>query len=133
MIHRSLYAVAALAFVVSACAPQEAGQENVASEGSEPAAALVMPGESHIRNVRQLTFGGDNAEAYYSFDGTQLIYQHRATTEECDQIYVLDIATAESRMVSTGDGRTTCSYFYPTGDQIIYASTHHHDASCPSM
>ena len=132
MIHRSLYAVVALTFAVGACAPQEAGEEAASGEGAEAGTALVMPGESHLRNVRQLTFGGDNAEAYYSFDGTKLIYQHRATTEECDQIYILDIATAESHMVSTGDGRTTCSYFYPSGDQIVYASTHHHDASCPA-
>jgi TolB protein len=132
VIHRSLYAVVALTFVMGACAPQEAGEEAVSSEGVEAGSALVMPGESHLRNVRQLTFGGDNAEAYYSFDGTKLIYQHRATTEECDQIYILDIATAQSTRVSTGDGRTTCSYFYPAGDQIVYASTHHHDASCPA-
>jgi len=130
--YRSLYAVVALTVVAGACAPKEAGEEAATSEGLEASAALVMPGESHIQNVRQLTFGGDNAEAYFAFDGTKLIYQHRSTTEECDQIYILDIATAERDLVSTGDGRTTCSYFYPSGDEIIYASTHHHDASCPA-
>ena len=132
MIHRSVYAVVTVAIAAGACGPQEA--EQAASETSQASTAesLALPGESHLRNVRQLTFGGDNAEAYYSFDGTKLIYQHRATTEECDQIYILDIATAESHRVSNGEGRTTCSYFYPSGDQIIYASTHHHDAACPA-
>lgn len=94
--------------------------------------AFVEPGETRIRNLRQLTWGGDNAEAYFSFDGERLIYQHRPNTEECDQIYTLDISTGERTMVSTGEGRTTCSYFYPSGDQIVYSSTHHHDPSCPA-
>ena len=132
MTQRSFYAVTMLTLAVGACAPQEAGEEAASSEGVAASASLVMPGEGHLRNIRQLTFGGDNAEAYFAFDGTKLIYQHRSTTEECDQIYVLDIATAESTMVSTGDGRTTCAYFYPSGEEIIYASTHHHDASCPA-
>ena len=132
MIHRSLYAVLAVALTASACGPRETEQAAPETSQGSTAEALVLPGESHLRNVRQLTFGGDNAEAYFAFDGTKLIYQHRATTEECDQIYVLDIATAESHRVSNGEGRTTCSYFYPSGDQIIYASTHHHDAACPA-
>jgi Tol biopolymer transport system component len=132
VIHRKLYAALAVAVATTACGPQEADEAATETPQTSTAAALVLPGETHLRNVRQLTFGGDNAEAYYSFDGTKLIYQHRATTAECDQIYILDIATAESRRVSTGDGRTTCSYFYPSGDQIVYASTHHHDAACPA-
>jgi Tol biopolymer transport system component len=127
-----LYAVAALTFTVAACGPQEAGQEAAPGEVAAARDSLVMPGESHVRNVRQLTFGGDNAEAYYAFDGTKLIFQHRMTTDECDQIYVLDIATAQSTRVSNGEGRTTCSYFYPSGQEIIYSSTHHHDPACPA-
>jgi TolB protein len=129
--HRTLYAVAALTFTLAGCGPQEAGQEAPAGEAVAAADSFVLPGESRLRNVRQLTFGGDNAEAYYAFDGTKLIFQHRMTTEECDQIYVLDIATTERTLVSTGRGRTTCSYFYPSGQEIIYASTHHHDPACP--
>jgi Tol biopolymer transport system component len=132
VIHRSLYAVLAVAWTAAACGPQEAEQAAPETPQGSTAEALVLPGESHLRNVRQLTFGGDNAEAYFAFDGMKLIYQHRTTTEECDQIYILDIATAESHRVSNGEGRTTCSYFYPSGDQIIYASTHHHDAACPA-
>lgn len=100
---------------------------NLAGEG----VILAMSGETHLMNVRQLTVGGENAEAYWAFDGSALIYQARKPGMECDQIFVLDPHTAETSMVSTGEGRTTCSYFYPAGDQILYSSTHHHDASCP--
>jgi Tol biopolymer transport system component len=100
---------------------------NLATEGT----VLAMEGESHFRNVRQLTAGGENAEAYWAFDGSKLIYQARKSGMECDQIFVLDPMTAETSMVSNGEGRTTCSYFYPSGDEILYSSTHHHDASCP--
>ncbi len=122
--------------IVSGCAT-DAG-EDTPPEATGPAAnlagdgvALALESEGHLRNVRQLTAGGENAEAYWAFDGSQLIYQARKPGAECDQIYVLDPHTAETSLVSTGDGRTTCSYFYPSGDQILYSSTHHHDASCP--
>ncbi len=91
----------------------------------------MMEGEGHFRNLRQLTNGGDNAEAYWAYDGSQLIYQAKKPGSACDQIFMLDPHTAETSMVSNGEGRTTCSYFYPSGDQILYSSTHHHDASCP--
>ena len=90
-----------------------------------------MEGEVHLSNVRQLTSGGENAEAYWAFDGSQLIYQARKPGAECDQIYVLDPENGDTRMVSTGEGRTTCSYFYPSGNEILYSSTHHHNAACP--
>lgn len=122
-----------LSLAVAACAPQEAEETtDGAAEAIAPNDALILPGETHFRNMRQLTDGGDNAEAYWAFDGSMLIYQHRPTTAECDQIYTLDPVTGAKELVSTGDGRTTCSYFYPSGDQILYASTHHHDASCPA-
>ena len=90
-----------------------------------------MEGEVHLSNLRQLTSGGENAEAYWAFDGSQLIYQARKPGAECDQIYVLDPESGDTRMVSTGEGRTTCSYFYPSGNEILYSSTHHHNAACP--
>jgi Tol biopolymer transport system component len=123
VIHRHLHLAAVLVLAVAACSPQEAPEA--------PGEDLIMSGEVHCANRRQLTFGGDNAEAYWAFDGAKLIFQHRPTTAECDQIYTLDPETKETALVSTGDGRTTCSYFYPSGDQILYSSTHHHDASCP--
>ncbi len=120
---------------LAACAPaaDEPGSDPDVPEAGAAAdgAALAQPGETRLRNLRQLTFGGDNAEAYFSPDGERLVYQHRPNTEECDQIYTLDIDTAERSRVSTGEGRTTCAYFYPAGDRILYSSTHHHDAACP--
>lgn len=122
--------------VVSGCASEV--DDGATSEAIGPAAnladkgaVLAMAGEAHLRNIRQLTAGGENAEAYWAFDGSMLIYQARKPGAECDQIYVLDPETAETARVSTGAGRTTCSYFYPSGEQILYSSTHHHDASCP--
>jgi Tol biopolymer transport system component len=100
--------------------------------GQSQDASLPDPRESHLRNIRQLTLSGENAEAYFSADGTKLIYQSRAQGEGCDQIYTLDLATGETRLVSTGSGRTTCSYYYPSGDRILYASTHHWDSACPA-
>lgn len=93
--------------------------------------SLRDPREVHLRNVRQLTFSGENAEAYFSPDGSSLIFQARGQGEGCDQIHTLDLATGETRLVSTGQGRTTCGYYYPTGDRILYSSTHHWDPACP--
>jgi len=124
----------ASAAILSACASdsgdaamEETPEANLAGEG----VTLAMPGESHLGNVRQLTAGGENAEAYWAFDGSALVYQARKPGMECDQIFLLDPHTAETSMLSTGEGRTTCSYFYPAGDRILYSSTHAHDASCP--
>lgn len=89
------------------------------------------PREGHLTNIRQLTFSGENAEAYFSADGSKLIFQSRAQGEGCDQIYTFDLGSGETQLVSTGEGRTTCSYYYPKGDRILYASTHHWDPTCP--
>ena len=92
----------------------------------------TFDGERHLKDVRQLTFGGENAEAYFSPDGKKLIYQSTPERGGCDQQYVLDLATGETKLVSSGKGRTTCGYFaYPAGDRILYASTDAADESCP--
>jgi Tol biopolymer transport system component len=92
----------------------------------------TFEGEKHLADVRQLTFGGENAEAYFSPDGKKLIYQSTPKRGGCDQEYIVDLASGETKMVSSGKGRTTCGYFsYPAGDRIIYASTEAADASCP--
>src|SRR5436190_17033573 len=72
---------------------------------------LALPQEKHLRNVKQLTFGGENAEAYFSADGKKLIFQSTREGHECDQIYTMNIDGSDVKMISTGDGRTTCSYF----------------------
>jgi Tol biopolymer transport system component len=93
---------------------------------------LLYERESHFLNIRQLTFSGENAEAYFSPDGKKLIFQTHEGDERCDQIYIMDIDSGELEMVSTGGGVTTCSYFqYPTSEKIIYATTHLGSKQCP--
>ena len=102
-----------------------------AAAQSPNTADMATPQEKHLRNVRQLTFGGQNAEAYFSADGKQLIYQSSHGDVKCDQIFTMNIDGSDQRMVSTGKGRTTCSFFYPDGKKILYASTHLANAECP--
>ena len=90
-----------------------------------------LPGERHLRNVRQLTADGENAEAYWSNDGRRLILQRHTGGMPADQIHILDLATGEMKMVSTGKGRTTCSYFLQGDRGIVFASTHHHGDAPP--
>ncbi|MFZ9718196.1 MAG: hypothetical protein ACO3BD_02470, partial [Chitinophagaceae bacterium] len=98
------------------------------------------PDEKHFKNVRQLTFGGDNAEAYFSFDGKWLIFQKTNPAEGilCDQMYIGKIPTRaneafEPKLVSTGKGRTTCGTFTKDGKHVIYASTHLGSEVCPPV
>jgi len=107
--------------------------DEAASEPSpETSQDLIFPGEVHFANIRQLTFGGENAEAYFSADGTKLILQFHEGDDKCDQIYIMDIESGQINLVSTGGGVTTCSYFqYPNDDKIIYSSTHHYGIECP--
>ncbi len=84
--------------------------------------SLGLPQEKHLRNIRQLTFGGENAEAYFSADGKRLIFQSTRDGRECDQIYTMNIDGTDVRLVSTGEGRTTCSYFFPNGKKLVFAS-----------
>jgi TolB protein len=92
---------------------------------------LALPQEKHLRNVRQLTFGGENAEAYFSADGQKLIFQSTREGHQCDQMYTMNSDGSDLRMVSTGDGRTTCGYFFPNGKRILYSSTHLGSKECP--
>ena len=101
---------------------------------------ILFPGETHFSNIRQLTFGGDNAEAYVSYDGKWLIFQKSNSKEGilCDQIWMGKIPQKpedkfEPKLVSTGEGRTTCAYFYPDGKHILYGSTHLGSKECPPV
>ena len=86
------------------------------SQAPQPAATAQSSGvERHLKNIRQLTEGGENAEAYFSPDGTRLIYQSTRPDYPCDQIYTMKIDGTDKQRVSTGTGRTTCGYFYPGG------------------
>jgi Tol biopolymer transport system component len=92
----------------------------------------TFDGEKHLKDIRQLTFGGENAEAYWSPDGTKLIFQAPPAMGGCDQQYTMDLTTGETKMVSSGKGRTTCGYYrWPQGDKIIYASTEAASPDCP--
>ena len=102
--------------------------------------SLIYEGEKHFKNMKQLTFGGDNAEAYWSFDDAKLVFQARNELwgQNCDQIYIMDTNNYNLKneipaMISLGEGRTTCSYFMPGDTSIIYASTHLEDAECPHV
>lgn len=94
--------------------------------------------EKHLKNIRQLTFGGDNAEAYWSFDGKSLTFQSNnpAWGLNCDQIFTSVISrfgdsAYKPKLISTGEGRTTCSYFMPDNKHVLFASTHLDNKSCP--
>lgn len=93
--------------------------------------ALRDPQERHLANVRQLTAGGQNAEAYFSADGTRIIFQSARPPYDCDQIFTMNLDGSDVRLVSTGEGRTTCSFFFPDGRRFVYASTHLGGAGCP--
>ncbi|MGA8263285.1 MAG: hypothetical protein WB779_02470 [Ignavibacteriaceae bacterium] len=93
---------------------------------------LRFPQEKHLRNIRMLTHNGENAEAYLSWDEKELIFQSNAGDLPCDQIFKMHIDGTDKKMVSTGFGKTTCSYFLPGDTAIIYASTHSADQDCPA-
>ena len=90
------------------------------------------PGISHLANIRQLTSGGQNAEAYWSPDGRRLIFQSTRQPYECDQIFIMNADGSDAHVVSTGKGRTTCGYFLRDGKHIVYASTHEAGDACPT-
>lgn len=101
---------------------------------------LHYPQEQHLQNIIQLTFGGDNAEAYFSSDNRKIVFQatFQPWNAYCDQIFYQELATAQMDKIppvriSTGKGRTTCAYFLPGDTLVLYASTHHHNEQCPPV
>lgn len=87
--------------------------------------------DRHMRNVTQLTFDGDNGEAYFSFDGLKLIYQSNSGGYACDKIWTMNIDGSNKKMVSPDHGAHTCSFFFPDGLKIVFASTSHIPGNCP--
>jgi Tol biopolymer transport system component len=124
-----------LPFLLFSCS--QSGQDGYS--GATQTSMLHYPQEVHFDTVIQLTNGGDNAEAYWSFDDSKFVFQatNKAWGDSCDQIYFTTLADAERmkterpQRISTGQGRTTCSYFMPGDSTIIYASTHLDDPNCP--
>lgn len=130
MIKRLSFFLLALVLTVASC--------NLFKKSPRLRTYTPAPNEKHLKNLRQLTFGGDNAEAYWSFDGKMLTFQSNnpAWGLECDQIFtarVSDFADTNYRpnMISTGEGRTTCSYFMPDNKHILFGSTHLGGKACP--
>ncbi|HEU4763767.1 MAG TPA: hypothetical protein VFS28_03890 [Gemmatimonadales bacterium] len=113
----------AAAVLLSACA------------GGTPASKTwvdPLPGERHLQHIRQLTFGGNNAEAYFSADGQWLVFQRQPSLDAgCDQEYVMKIDGSHMRRISNGWGKTTCGYFYANDTRVVYSSTFPHDSACP--
>jgi len=103
-----------------------------APQPAPQAPSLTLPQETHLTNVRQLTLKGENAEAYFSFDGTRLSFQSTGQYP-CDQIFTMNIDGSDVKLVSTGHGRTTCSHFTPDGRSVVYASTHLGAKECPPV
>lgn len=123
-----------VSFLLASCIALQA-QEKTALLDS-----VHFAGEKHFKNIRQLTFGGDNAEAYWSYDGKSIIFQRTNPKEglNCDQIFIGKLPTRDDepftyKMISSGKGRTTCSYFLPDGKHIIYASTFKGADTCPPI
>ena len=117
----SLKLIAFLVFAIFLCISPANTQEN----------NLALPAEKHLRNLKQLTFGGENAEAYFSSDGKQLIFQSTSDDRGCDQNYTMNVDGSNVKMISNGEGRTTCSYFFPGAKRILYSSTHLGGKECP--
>ena len=95
-------------------------------------AAAAWAESPHLANVRQLTHGGQNAEAYWAPDGKRLIFQSTRAPYQCDQIFVMNADGSDVHLVSTGKGRTTCGYFLSDNRHIVYASTHEAAEACPT-
>src|SRR5918994_30656 len=93
--------------------------------------SLAAAGETHLKNIKQLTFGGENAEAYWSSDGKRLVFQSKREGRGCDQIYTMNADGGDVKMVSSGLGRTTCSYFFDKNKKVLYGSTHLGSRDCP--
>jgi Tol biopolymer transport system component len=102
---------------------------------AQSAATPVKPDsgeERHLANIRQLTHGGDNAEAYFSASGKQLIFQSTRDGRTCDQQYIMDVDGANVKRISSGQGKTTCGYFFANDKKIFYASTFAAESACPA-
>lgn len=119
--------------------PQSIPEKNSEINISWDSDTLIYPEEVHFKNIKQVTYGGDNAEAYWNFDDAQLVFQsnYKDWGVECDQMFLMntgeDFKNSQPPMISTGKGRTTCAYFLPDNKHYVYASTHLVDENCPEV
>jgi Tol biopolymer transport system component len=122
-----------LATAAAACSRSPTPVAAAGSTGPSTVYVEPEPGERHLSHIRQLTFGGNNAEAYFSPDGERLIFQRQESVSAgCDQEFVMNVDGSGMQRVSNGLGRTTCGYFYDGGRRILYSSTFEHSRECPS-
>ena len=123
---------AAASLLASSCAtPSPASSPAIRTERSSD--SLIAPGEVRFKNLRQLTFGGENAEAYWSFDSHRLVFQAHGEGQGCDRIYQMDVRQERPTPLplSSGKGATTCAFFLPGDEEVIYSSTHEGGDACP--
>jgi TolB protein len=125
---------AAIAVACSSPQPSAAPPAGATPQASPKgnSAQVQLPQETRLSNIRQLTFGGENAEAYFSFDGGKITFQNTGDYP-CDQIFTMNVDGTGKTLLSTGAGRTTCSHFMPDGKSIVYASTHLAARECPPV
>lgn len=130
-----------LVLLIVSCNDGDKKPASDTTTSSKPAGDTIQyPEEVHFKNVQQLTFGGDNAEAYWSFDGKYIVFQRTNPKEgiKCDQVFIGKVPQKpgdkfEYRPLSSGKGRTTCPFFTKDGKHIIYASTHLAMDTCPAV
>lgn len=131
------FVFSAAVLLAAACAPKAADSSDstamASTSGTAAPVKIVQPdsGETHLSNLRQLTDGGENAEAYFSADGKYITFQSTRDGRTCDQQYVMKADGSDLTRVSNGEGKTTCGWFLPGSDRIFYASTHAADSACP--
>ena len=129
---RSTIAIApfvALALLAACRAAVPAGTPAPAAGVNLPQPA--DPAEPHLTNLRQITDGGENAEAYFSRDGRWITFQSSRDGRTCDQQYVMRADGSDPKRVSNGNGKTTCGWFLPGSDRLFFGSSHLHDSLCP--
>lgn len=123
-LRRTSLLLLALAPMLSACS---------SSDSARDAELLSEEERNYLSNIRQLTFGGENAEGYFSFDETSFVFQRTRPDlgDSCDQIYTYRLADGEIRKISSGDGRTTCAFYLPGDSLVLYATTGLVQKNCP--
>ena len=138
---KKFYLLLTVAIFSYSCDSGDQKTESHNYHGSETEIETVhYDDEVHLKNVHQLTYGGDNAEAYWSFNNDALVFQSNnpAWGNKCDQIYVMEMdgvkpSGTEPALISNGLGRTTCAYFMPGDSTVLFASTHLADLECPPV
>ena len=126
--------IAVFTLLLQACTPQgpeSAAPAKPAQGQAEKAGSLKLEQETYFGDMSQLTFGGQNAEAYFSYDGSKLIFQSTREELKCDAIFEMAIDGSGVTRLSSGEGVTTCSFISPDNSSIIYSSTHLGGTSCP--